>query len=226
MSLKKLSKLYHYVRCIPKTLFFNFYYLPFHQAIKLPILVNHRTKFVALGGRISIPASAKLGKIKLGFGRVQIADNKYSRFIWNIGKNGHIKFGHHIKVGTGSKLHINGTLTIGSGSNFTGEATIICNHVISFGDNCLISWQTLFMDSDLHKITDLENQQTNPDQPITIEEKVWIGARSTILKGAHIATNSVVASAATVTSNFEQDSVIGGNPAKAISSFSGKYFHH
>ncbi|USD32690.1 MULTISPECIES: acyltransferase [Vibrio] len=225
MSLKKLSKLYHYVRCVPKTLFFNFYYLPLSQAIKLPILVNHRTKFVSLGGKVSIPESAKLGKIKLGFGRVQIADNKYSRFIWNVDQNGHIKLGHHIKIGTGSKLHITGTLTIGSGSNFTGEATIVCHREISFGHNCLVSWQTLFMDSDLHKITDSENQQTNPDQPITIEDKVWVGARSTILKGAHIATNSVIASTSTVSRQFDGNTVIGGNPAHAIADFTGKTFH-
>lgn len=177
MSFKKLSKIYHYIRCIPKTLLFNFYYLPFNQAIRLPILVNHRTKFVQLGGKLIIPYSAKTGKIKLGFGRVQIADNKYSRLIWNVGKKGEVHLGEHIKLGTGSRLHIEGKLVVGCESNFTGETTIICNQEIIFGRECLISWHTLFMDSDLHQITDKSNAILNPDKAIKIEDKVWIGAR-------------------------------------------------
>lgn len=225
MSLKKLSKIYHYIRCVPKTLFFNFYYLPFRQAIRLPILVNHRTKFVALGGKLTIPQSAKTGKIKLGFGRVQIADSRYSRFIWNLSDGGEISLGDHIKIGTGSKLHVQGKLFIGSESNFTGEATIICNKEVSFGEQCLISWQTLFMDSDLHRITDSTNQQTNSDKPIYIEKKVWIGSRSTIIKGTKVSRNSVIASTSTVVGNFPSDSVIGGNPARKIAEFTNKTFH-
>lgn len=224
MSLKKLSKIYHYIRCIPKTLFFNFYYLPLNQAFKLPILVNHRTKFVELGGKVLIPNSAKTGKITLGFGRVQIADSKYSRFIWNLSDSGEVHLGNHIKIGTGSKLHIQGKLTIGSESNFTGESTIICNKEIHFGDACLVSWQTLFMDSDLHKITD-DNHHLNHDKAIVIGNRVWVGSRSTILKGSVIETNSVVASTSTVTSQFNPDSVIGGNPAKTIADFTNKVFH-
>lgn len=225
MSLKKLSKVYHYIRCIPKTIFFNFYYLPFTQAIHFPILVNYRTKFIALGGSITVPKNARTGKIKLGFGRVQISDNKYSRFLWNVEKEGIIHFGEHIKVGTGSKLHIRGALNIASECNFTGEATIICNKEINFGQGCLISWQTLFMDSDLHRVSRTDGTQVNTDKTINIQDKVWIGARSTILKGVEIGSNSVVASGAIVTKEYLNDRVIGNNSAKVIADFAGLKFH-
>ncbi|MFM2588564.1 acyltransferase [Vibrio sp. TBV020] len=226
MSLKKLSKLYHYFRCVPKTIFFNLYYLPIKQAIKFPILVNHRTKFVALGGQVKIPKTAKTAKIKLGFGRVQISDSKYSRFIWNISKDGVVELGHHIKIGTGSKLHVQGHLSIGSDSNFTGEATIICNKEIAFGSSSLISWQTLFMDSDLHSITNEQGAQLNENQTIHFGENIWVGARATVLKGVSIGSNSVLSSGAVVTKTFPENSVIGGNPAKVIADFTGKKFTH
>lgn len=226
MNLKKLSKLYHYLRCVPKTIFFNLYYLPIGQAIKFPILVNHRTKFVALGGNVKISQTAKTGKIKLGFGRVQIADSKYSRFIWNVETNGLVEFGNHIKIGTGSKLHVQGHLYIGQGSNFTGETTIICNKEIKFGCKALVSWQTLFMDSDLHIITDERDVQLNENQTIYFGDNIWVGARATVLKGAMIGNNCVVSSAAVVTRTFPANCVIGGNPAKVIADFTGKTFKH
>ncbi len=226
MIIHKLSKLYHYIRCIPKSIFFNFYYLPLKKAVRLPILVNHRTKFLGLGGTVTIPTSAKTGKIRLGFGKVQVADSKYSRFIWNVSKGGHIELGNKVKLGTGSKLHIQGELCIKSNCNFTGETTIICNKKITFGTDCLISWQTLIMDSDLHNIQDEKGVTKNPNKSIHINDSVWVGARSTILKGVTIESNSVVANSSVITKSFPKNSIIGGNPAKEIGSFDNLKFNH
>ena len=226
-KMKALNKIYSYLRAIPKTLLFNFYYLPFRQAIQLPLIISHRVKISRLSGRVRLIGKIKTGKIRIGFGNVQVADPAKSRAIWSLSSTGIITFSPNVKLGTGTKIDIRGQLKIGEGSNFTGETTIICNNQITFGKNNLISWQTLFMDTDLHSIVDLSNNQVNPDQPISIGDNVWICAKSTILKGVNIKNNTVISANSNVAKPFsDSDIIIGGNPAKIISTMKDKKFIH
>ncbi|WP_082856383.1 acyltransferase [Marinomonas atlantica] len=222
--MKALSKLYNYIRCIPKTLLFNFSYLPFKQAIKLPVIVSHRTQFLNRKGSIVVPKNAKTGKIKLGFGQVQVADAAYSRFIWSLEKSGSVTFGHNVRIGTGSKLFVSGALTIGDNVNFSGETSITCQKQIDISEGCLVSWRTLFMDTDFHSIINSDGVCLNPDKPILIGKSVWVCANSTILKGVSIGEHSIVSASANVVSSFEGNNIIGGNPAKVIGSMENKTF--
>lgn len=57
----------------------------------------------------------------------------------------------------------------------------------------------------------------NPyDQPVTIEDDVWVGANVTILKGVTIGRGSVVAAGAVVTRSCPPYSIIGGVPARVL----------
>ncbi|MGR5503061.1 acyltransferase [Vibrio sp. DNB22_10_4] len=221
-----MRKLYFYLRCIPKTLWFNFRYFPLATALRFPVLVCHRTYFRDLRGNVTVPNDAKFGKIKLGFGEVQIADGKYSRFIWSLKKGGTVNFGRGNKIGTGSRLHISGDLTIGDGVNFSGETTIVCQKAIRFGDRALISWQTLFMDTDMHAVERESGVSINSDKEVLVGSDVWVCARSTVLKGSVVSDNSIVSAAALVIGEFKKDAIIGGNPAKIIGSMAGKRFVH
>lgn len=221
-----MRKLYFYLRCIPKTLWFNLRYFPLKTALCFPVLVCHRTYFRDLRGKVTVPEGAKFGKIKLGFGEVQIADGKYSRFIWSLKKGGIVNFGRGNKIGTGSRLHISGELTIGDGVNFSGETTIVCQKSMRFGDRALVSWQTLFMDTDMHAVELEAGTSINPDKEVIVGSDVWVCARSTLLKGCVINDNSIVSASALVSGEFAKDAIIGGNPAKVIGSMAGKRFVH
>lgn len=221
-----LRKLYHYLRAVPKSLLFNFYYLPFNQAIRLPLVVSHRVRVERLQGRLLIPKQAKTGKIRFGFGQVQVASPNHSPFVWSVGSNATIRLGERVKIGTGCKLHIDGEFTVNERTNFTGECTVICKKAIKIGGGGLISWQTLLMDSDFHPIVDsVLGTHLNPDSPISIGNNVWIGARTSVNKGVSIGSNTVVGAASHLTKSFlEDDLVLGGNPAKIIGSMENKYF--
>lgn len=52
--------------------------------------------------------------------------------------------------------------------------------------------------------------------PITIEDNVWIGERSAILKGVTIGRGSIVASNSVVTKSVPPYSIVAGNPAKIV----------
>jgi len=222
--MKAASKLYNYIRCIPKTLFFNFYCFEMKTAWKLPIIVSHRVKLQKIKGTITIPSDAKTAKIKLGFGSVPTCDNRYTRLILNVDKSGTLNFGNNVKIGNGCKLYVSGKLSIGDGSNFSGDSSIVCKKEITFGSGCLISWDTLFMDTDEHGISNIDGVVLNPDKKIDIGNSVWICARSTILKGSVIGSNSIISAASNVVSSFEGENIIGGNPAKVIGSMVGKKF--
>jgi acetyltransferase-like isoleucine patch superfamily enzyme len=62
------------------------------------------------------------------------------------------------------------------------------------------------------------NRQGTRCAPVSIGDDVWIGAGATILPGVTIGNGCVVAAGSVVTRSFEEFSVVGGVPARVISS--------
>lgn len=52
--------------------------------------------------------------------------------------------------------------------------------------------------------------------PISIGDHVWIGARSTILKGVSIGDGAVVAAGSLVTRDVPPGALVGGSPARMV----------
>lgn len=80
------------------------------------------------------------------------------------------------------------------------------------------------MDTDFHPIIDKNNTILNKEKPISIGNSVWIGARSTLLKGVSIGNNCIVSANSHVTKSYDNDKIIGGNPSITIGSMKGKKF--
>lgn len=202
---------------LPKTLRFNFHYFPLKTALKLPVFVSHRTFLRELHGKIMLPEKVNTAMIKIGFGDVGHYDRKRSRSIWQV--SGTVAFGGKASIGHGSKLSVRGNLTLGADFNMTAESTIVCAHQISFGKDCLLSWDILIMDTDEHPIYNQDGIRTNPDKPIFVGNHVWIGCKCTLLKGTEIPNNTVVAAGTLLTSAFSgENQVIGGNPPTVLKS--------
>lgn len=53
---------------------------------------------------------------------------------------------------------------------------------------------------------------------ILIEDDVWIGSNCVILSGIKIGRGSIIGAGSIVTKNIPKYSIVGGNPAKVISS--------
>lgn len=88
---------------------------------------------------------------------------------------------------------------------------------ITINEDCMISNNVVFRSTDSHSIIDLEGNRINKARDIVIGKHCWIGLNALILKGVVINDNNVVASGAICTKNFnEQNTIIGGNPAKVI----------
>ena len=208
-------KLLSYLAGLPKTIVFNLLHLPFYQAIRLPILVSHRVCLRYQGGKIKIPY-AKTGMIKIGFGDIAIFDRKKSRTVWSV--DGTVEFLGTAFIGHGSKVSVAGELIIGDGFRMSAESSIVAACKVVIGDGVLISWDVLIMDTDFHKVFE-GDKQLNPNRPVHIGNKVWIGCRALILKGSHIPDGVVVAASATVSRSIDEAcSIVAGSPAKVIKS--------
>lgn len=55
-------------------------------------------------------------------------------------------------------------------------------------------------------------------EAIRIKKNAWIGANATILKGVTVGENAIVAAGAVVTSDVEDNTIVGGIPAQKIKS--------
>ncbi|PJI08950.1 MULTISPECIES: acyltransferase [Clostridium] len=210
-----LYKIFSLLLGMPKTLYINFKYFKIKDAIKLPIIVSHKTYLKNVKGSIKINSKIKPFMVKIGFGDVAIFDRHKSRTIFS--NTGNIIFNGTAYIGHGSKLSVAGCLILGDNFCISAQTSIICNKKVSFGDNCLLSWENLIMDTDFHKIKNCKNDIINNDKNIEISNNVWIGCRCTVLKGTFINENTVVAANSCIANKFHSKNVIiGSNPAKII----------
>jgi len=55
------------------------------------------------------------------------------------------------------------------------------------------------------------------EKPVVIEDDVWIGCRSIILKGVRIGRGAVIAAGSVVTKDIPAGAIAGGVPARVLS---------
>jgi len=145
--------------------------------------------------------------LQLGYQRVGSLDVVNNRTIWEV-RGKVVLNGKCIRIGSGSSITVIGECILGDSLIITGRSTIICRDKIVFGRNVLISWDVLLMDTDFHNIYDEEFQLINEDKPILIGDNVWIGCRSTVLKGTILPSNSIIAANSVVSGKMEKEGCI------------------
>lgn len=216
-----MSKIITFLKIINfKTIRFNLKYFPFKTALKLPVMISGNVLLLKMDGKISIDAPISTGMIKIGFGDIGIFDKKRSKSIWQV-SGGTVIFKGNAIIGHGCKISIGekGVLEFGKNISVTAETEIIAYDTIVFGNDCLISWDCLIMDTDMHEIFDKSGNQINQSKPIVIGNKVWIGCRSVILKGTKISDNSVIGTNSLITKDISDKSgVFAGNPVRFLRS--------
>lgn len=111
-------------------------------------------------------------------------------------------------------------ISIGCGNYISNNASLLANHRITIGDNCLIGDLVAIYDSDFHEVDPSRRRQGRGQSlPVQIGNNVWLGSRVMILKGVTIGENSVVGAMSLVTKSLPANSVAAGVPAKLVRSF-------
>ncbi|MCR4966090.1 MAG: acyltransferase [Bacteroidales bacterium] len=203
------------------TLWFNFKMLPFKQAVKLPFFIYGQMTMRSKKGKIVLDTNGEIhpGMVKIGKNDYYIATS-VQRTIWNIRGTLVIQGNTRFMMGSYLLIADNATLTIGGNEEIFGtNLRILCFEQITLGKNVRIAWDAQIMDSSFHYIEQIEKDNAIPKltEPIILGDNIWVGNRTTISKGAKIASWTVVASNSLVNkdfSNCEPYCLLAGAPAK------------
>ncbi len=217
--LRKLRLAWLDLLAIPKSLIFNFHYLPWRQAVRLPIWVSHATRLEAMQGKIVLPLSIRTGMIRFGLNRNVVFGASASRSLWLMTAGSEIHF-----LGSAA-FDLSPTLVIEGGKVVVGEQfqanarfSLFCRNRIELGSHSIAAWDVTIMDHDFHQIVEPETlKQLNEPRPVRIGTHVWIGQDTLILKGVEVEPDCVVAARSVLTRTVPgRHQVIGGNPARVL----------
>jgi acetyltransferase-like isoleucine patch superfamily enzyme len=124
-----------------------------------------------------------------------------------------------IKLGSGSTIHT-GARFYNPGNIIIGRDTIIGEYCVldgrdklSIGNHVDIATGVMIYNAQ-HDVQNSEFKAIN--EPVIIDDYVFIGPRAIILPGVTIGKGAVVAAGAVVTKDVEEFSIVGGVPAKEI----------
>ena len=185
--------------------------LPISLRIKFYPYINRmilRSYGAVLGKNIQIP-----GKVHwlIRGGKVCIGDNLYfssGDAVNPIGSN----LQGAIYVENGASLAIGNDVGMSSTRMWIHDS-------VTIGDNVKVGACVLITDTDAHPLDYLARRTSNEgtkSAPIEIEDDVWVGAHSIILKGVTIGARSIIGAGSVVTKSIPADCVAAGNPCKVI----------
>ncbi len=217
MSINRV-KLYHFVHTLQvfypwilQSIYFNFHYLPFKQAIKLPIVLR-KPRFIKLKGKVIIDCpKVEFGMITLG--RFVNTCNPSNGTIFDI--DGTLIFRGWADFANNSAIMIlnGGTITLGDHMDCAGQ--LKCAKSIEFGNDCVLAYNSMVMDSDWHALTDVvTGKLVKKTAPIKIGNNNFISFNCLVTKG------TITPDYCTFTYNshlckkydVEPYSLLGGNP--------------
>jgi acetyltransferase-like isoleucine patch superfamily enzyme len=110
-------------------------------------------------------------------------------------------------------------LTIGAGCGFSA-VSIHCVNRIAIGEHVTCGGNVAIWDNDFHPLDPAARRDGDVSEiasaPICIEDDVFVGANSIVLKGVTIGRAAIVGAGSVVTRNVPPGEVWAGNPASCI----------
>ena len=205
-------------RALIPSLIFNFKYLPFKQAVKLPILV-YKPRFLALKGSVKLECdSIHRGMIRLGFPRAATYPN--NGITWK--NQGKVIFKGSCVIPGDCYVVVGKQGIVSFGDDFNSNAGLklvsYCNVV--FGNHARIGWGVIIMDTNFHPLYDMENKMFKKAfSPIIIGDYNWFGTQCYIMHGVKTPERCIFGARSIVTrgGQFESFCVYGGSPLHVLS---------
>ena len=212
-----------------KTLWVNFKVLRFVDAIKFPIVLYGRVELKGLKRGSIVFDNVSTAILRIGggggfYGRTPHGHTLYHNYgthyahgRCNILNGGIVSITEKAVLETGKRVSI--------GAN----VRIKCTDRISIGNSCMLSWDVQLFDTDFHYVVSEGKTILRNNKPVIIGNSVWIGSRVTILKGTALPEGSIVSSNSLVNKDFTRGNeipmnlVLGGVPARVISSGKRRY---
>ena len=139
------------------------------------------------------------------------------------GNNNKLHIKRNCSIGPNCSFWMEGddiSIEIGEGTTFTETCHINAQEngkKIIIGKDCMFSNSIIVRTSDSHPILDKSSgERINFAGDIVIGEHVWIAPKTSVYKGVHIGTGSIIGSNSLVTHDVPDYSIAVGMPAKTI----------
>lgn len=178
-------------------------------------------KFLSLNKRLTFRLFNSLNKFKLTFlteGTDIGTGIKVFRNVECISTDkGQIMIGNNVSICSGAKIAcLGGNISIGDNVHIGENTIIVCRNSIEIGKDTLIAEYVVIRDQDHSIDTRPINKAGFKTTPIIIGEDVWLGAKSTILRGSIIENGAVIGAHSLVNKKIKAYTLAVGTPAKEI----------
>ena len=217
--MNSIFKLITFLIYLPKVILFNFHYLPFKQAIKLPILL-YKPKFIRLKGKIKIESKTiRTGMIRMGFRLCGIYPD--TGITWE-NNGGEIIFKGNLIIGNDSYLVFGEKTHVEFGDDFlnTARFRIVSYRGVKFGQSTRCGWDTLIMDTNFHPLYDLVKKEfKRASGKIEIGDYNWFGTQCKVMHSTITPERCIFGMNTIVTRNCIKKPycVMGGEPVRILS---------
>ena len=190
---------------------------------------NSAIHFSGKNNRIKIGPKVfvKDSKIKLyGDSSLELEEGCYLQGCTFIIRNAHVKFGRccelmNVKVSAfdGSYLEIGGlkdAATVTAKKLWCTWPPLVAakGGKITMGD-CGLADTTIY-NTDYHPIYDFDGNIINQDRDVIIEDNVWVGRRTVILKGVTLGNGCILGFGSVVSRSIPPHCIAAGMPAKVV----------
>lgn len=213
-----LFKTKYYIRSIIPSIIFDLRYLPFKQAIKLPILVFKMKSLSSKGKVIIDTEDISTGMIQLGFPRAATYPN--TGITWR--NQGKVIFRGTCRIPNDCYVIIGKQATLTFGDDFIANAglKLVSNCKISFGKSVRFGWSVTIMDTNFHPLYDMEKKHFKKAfSPIVIGDYNWFATQCYIMHGVQTPERCIFGARSMVTrgGKYESYCVHGGSPVHVLS---------
>jgi len=158
---------------------------------------------------------------KIGNNFVLFGEMPYITGSGNIIIGDNVEMHNKITLFTGGAIYDEPELHIGDNTVIGSGVLIRMHKQILIGNNCLIASNVIIGDNDGHPLhvdrraKFLKIKQKDA-KSVIIEDDVWIGENSTILKGVTIGRGSIVSAGSVVMKSIPPMKIVMGNPARVV----------
>lgn len=179
-----------------RNLYFCLKYLPYEQAIRVPIKVERNVRILQLRkGQIKIENIIGMYQIVIGLSSVDTFFPELPQTMLLIKEDGELVFKGRANIAKGAVLRIDENSKVIFGDDFfcNRNALIRSNNLISFGSQCRLGLDVTINTTDGHQIRKNDDCLSEPNKPIVLANNVWICTRCIIGKGTELAHHCIVA---------------------------------
>lgn len=201
-----------------RSLLFCLYYLPFKQAIRIPVYISPNVRKVKIKGDIILDYK-NLSRYQIAIGHSGSPGLQAFNSSLLIQKGGQLVFKGPAVIGEGTVIRVDANAKMELGEKFycNKNCYFRCHKSIIIGERVTLGWNNTLNDADGHSIFYGDKTSNSVIGTITVGNHVWITTNCFINKDVEIPDECVVALGSVVNKiSVQPHSLIGGVPAKLI----------